>query len=352
MEAITSADHNLWCNIDQYVKERMSTVLTNNGFIVEQPNLFLDPCEWDKTLCNKSIALILFGNNVLELAGSAYWSKSFIDDLEVIANEYNNKFTLITDHILLQSSFETNNIKVITPPQLFGMYYNNEWTPQRTPKYSKLYNLLLQRTTLFRLGLFSTINDNDLLDQGHVSCLGYQIDDSRGKDATDVVDNIIKSNNFQGSGYTFDGVLTHTFPYKNFKEPRSLFNLEEDTKYSIVFETYNDSILMDAEWLLFTEKTMRSIQVPNISLLLNTSNASTILQSHLNLKVHPINHILDRMPDCVSQAEFIVGLLQNDILSLNDEAYSIAMHNISILKNYYEQLHTDEFYNSIVKQII
>lgn len=352
MNPLVSDDHRLWCEKDEYVKTRLSLFLTSEGFIVEKPNILLDPKSWDKSLNNKSIVLILFGNNISELAGSVYWSKSFIDDLEFIGNEYNNKFTLITDHILINPLLERHNIKIITPPEFFGVYYNKNFTPSIDQKYAKLYNLLLQRITLFRLELFAAISDNNLLEQGYNSCLGYQI--THEKSSQEVINKLIHKNNTLNLGCNLDSMLNQNFPYKNFEEPSSLFDLERTTKYSIVFETYNDAKLYDIEWLLFTEKTMRSIQVNNISLLLNSSvNTSSILQDKLNLKVHPINHILDRMPDCLSQTEFIIGLMQHDILFPSaEELYNIAIHNISVIKNYHDQLYTDIFYQNIANQII
>jgi hypothetical protein len=66
---------------------------------------------------------------------------------------------------------------------------------------------------------------------------------------------------------------------------------------------------------------------------------------------HPINHVLNRIQDFYAQTEFIIGVLEQDMFSLINEP-SMALHNQELLKKWYDKAQTQEFYDTIVEQIL
>ena len=263
-----------------------------------------------------------------------------MNDLEKVGEKYNIKFTLLTD-VFYQGNNNFKNIKVLFLKELFGVYYNPYISSTTIRHYDKLYTCLLQRTSYSRLKLFSTLADNNLLDNSNVSLLGFQINNN--KSAINVVKTL---NDMYGE---FNHIVDNfNFPFRNFKDKTNCFEIEETSKFIIALETYNENNYPN--WIAFTEKTFRGLQIPNISLLLNKKGSIRALNS-INIQTHPINAILDHMETIESQNNFIIGILLNDSMFTNELNTQIATHNQNQLKEWYDTLQSDEFYVSIINNI-
>lgn len=329
LEHIDNTTHDLSLGLSNLaeVDNRIRTVLAKNNILVVENDIIFD--NWNPDVNNCQVAIINYDDII--------WFSEWIDDLKTVANKYNIKFSLITNIVYLGNN-NNSEYKVLFYKELFGVFYNPAIT--QTPKEtSKLFTCLLQRTTYPRLKLFSELLKNNLLSRGNVSLLGYQI--NADMSPNDIVRSI--ANNFD----EFDYVINRCeFPYRNFKELGDSYKIEEQGKYTIVAETYNDFI--DSDWVSFTEKTFRSIQIPNIAVVLNKKGSVGILKE-LGIELHPINHVLDYMSSYNSQTNFLVGLLHSDIC---DVLLDIAKRNQEQMQSWSNTLNTDGFYQTIINDLL
>jgi hypothetical protein len=325
-EHIDTHDHRLWHNNLLTVRNRILKTLKDNNIDVVKKNVLFNA--WDESIHNCPVAIINYDDVI--------WDSSFMGDLVKTAKKYNIKFTLITN-VFYNNTLKNEWYNVVFIKELFGVFYNPNIT-QIQSQPAKLYTCLMQRTTFPRLKLFAELSRNKLLNNSNVSLRGMQTGEHN-LSANGVAESI--NNNFGG----FDDIISqYDFPYSNFREKDNCYEIEEQSKYVIVSETYNDHANM--EWISFTEKTFRSLQIPNISLILNKKGAKEVLDS-IGIKTHPINYILDRMITYDSQTDFIIGVLTADMFDL-EESNSMATHNQQQLEEWNSTLGTDRFYQSIV----
>lgn len=325
---IDTPDHNLWLDNLANAHCRLLTALSNSNIVVLNSNTLFEM--WDSKIYNCNVVMINYDDIV--------WDSVWFKDLEKTAKKYNVKFTLITNVVYTKET-HCKWYKVLFLKELFGVFYNPHITQEKL-NASNLFTCLMQRTTFPRLKLFSELSRNNLLHKGNVSLLGYQTNDLT---VSEVINQL--NNEFN----EFDDILEkHQFPYKNFIEIGNCFDIEKQSKYVVVSETYNDRIV--PEWISFTEKTFRSLQIPNISVLLNKKGANDILTS-IGIKTHPINHILDYLTTYDAQTDFIIGLLSGDMFDL-ELADDIAIHNQHQIKDWYDSLQTVDFYNNVVDKVL
>jgi hypothetical protein len=333
MEYRNSIDQDVWWDNFIWMKKRIKENLESNDIIVALTNPLLGS-QWDTSIRNTSMVIIQ--------TGDTDWDKLFLDELNDTAVEFNIKFTLISNMVFLGKN-NRSNIKLLTIKEFQGMYYNDGIDYKRRELPTKLYNCLIQRTTLSRLHMFSELVRNNLINKGDVSLLGYQVTNDNS-----TPDDIIHQLNNKFNSQYDDIVNQYSFPYTNFDEPNNLYDLEVNAKYSVVLETHNDDT--DTSWVSFTEKTIRNLQIPNISLLVNSVDSMKVLEEQ-GFQFHPINHVLNRIQDFYAQTEFIIGVLEQDMFSLINEP-SMALHNQELLKKWYDKAQTQEFYDTIVEQIL
>jgi len=264
----------------------------------------------------------------------------------------NNTLTYITDNFKLGNNTNiviiNDYIKTVTVPKLLGLPYIN-YKYKNNYVHKKLYNAFMQRVQEDRLRFFIELNKNQLLDQGYISFLGIiSLNDTHNsiKQRQEYVDRLI---------YNVPDNVPVTVPYKNFIEPTGKFtDLEEQCKYSISYETYNnnDNIILDHnEWVIVTEKTLRSFQVPNISIIANTKGYYPILKN-LGFEFDPINKELDNISNWNEQAIWLCNFLKDDPIEYNyKEGIEVAKHNSNIIEKMSRYLETDQFIKDIVKCI-
>jgi len=260
----------------------------------------------------------------------------WFEDLESTCKKYNLQAIIITNNFFTKS-IDTAHIKIVFVEELFGEYYNPHIRTTHTG-YKNLYTCLMQRTGFSRLNLFLDLRKNNLLDRGNVSLLGYQIDEDKTADA--VLQEILDQHNIE-LDFNLD------LPFRNFVDEDSTYKIEQQSKYDIVCETYNDHAVPYR--IAYTEKTFRSLQIPNISLILNKKGSNKILND-LGFKTHKINCLLDGMIEYNCQNDFIVSILENDYVE-EDQVEEFAKHNSNKLKKLNEKLHNESFADEIVKNI-
>ena len=302
-----ATDDYLWCDNLDIVHSRILKVLGDNGVVIIDMHRSADDAilfeDWDENINNCQAVFVNYDDII--------WDECWLDDLQNVGKKFNIKFTLITN--VYFRGKDTNEYKVLFYKELFGVFYNSS-IKQVPISVSKLFTCLIQRTTYPRLKTFSDLYHNNLLDLGNVSLLGFQIK------------NLLSPNGVVSAindefGVFDDIVELFDFPFRNFVEPESMFEIENQSKYTVVLETYND--FENSAWVSFTEKTFRSLQIPNISLLFNKQGAIGILDE-FGIKTHPVNRILDNMESYNSQNNVLIGILESDMFDIDSKT---SMHN-------------------------
>jgi len=320
--------HKAWTSNLSKTHSKITKALTDNNIHILTDIIFDN---WDKNIQHCHVAIIVYHDIIFD----RYW----MQDLVKTAKKYNVKFVLITNIACLEP---VNNewYQIIFLKELYGVFHDKNTIPKLN-KNLNLYSCLARRTTYPRVKLFADLSRNNLISKGNVSLLGFQYHSDN--NANEVIEEINNNTN------EFNDIVNkYKFPFKNFSEDDYNFGIEQNSKYTIANETFNDHE-PNAKWFSFTEKTFRCLQIPNITLFLNRKGSIDILNS-INIKVHPINYILDQMESYEAQNNFIVGLLLHDIFDL-DEMQEIATHNYNQIKKWSESLKTDTFYKDIVNKI-
>jgi hypothetical protein len=324
-------DHNQWIAKLALVQQRIKSLLMTNNVLVfsdDEINTFntFDTFNWEP-FRNSQVALLLFDD---------IRDEYLFECLKSISVMHGVRFTIITNIFYRGAE---DGFKVLYLKEFYGVFYN----PQipTTPSYTKLYTSLMQRTTYPRLALFAELYRHKILNKGNTSLLGYNPSQKLSPQSllislNDEFDNV------------FDDVVNNIkLPYRNFLEKDNMYEHEIDGKYNIVMETYNDSL--NKNWISFTEKTFRNVQIPTISLLLNKTGSVNQLVD-IGIQIHPINNILDYMHSYTSQNNFIIGILCNDMF---DDVFShMAIHNQLLLKKWDDDLNSDKFYTNIIDNLL
>jgi hypothetical protein len=326
IQHIDKVDDNLWCSNLSIVHSRILKVLGDNEVVVIDNDILFG--DWDENINNCQAVFVNYDDII--------WDECWLDDLQNVGKKFNIKFTLITN-VYFRGN-DTNEYKVLFYKELFGVFYNSS-IKQVPISVSKLFTCLIQRTTYPRLKTFSDLYHNNLLELGNVSLLGFQYDNLLSPNG--VVEAI--NDDF---GEFDDIVELFDFPFRNFVDLNNCFEVENQSKYIVVLETYND--FENSAWVSFTEKTFRSLQIPNISLLINKQGAVGIL-NEIGIKTHPVNRILDKMQSYNSQNNVLIGILESDMFGVDSDT---AIHNQHKLKEWSDILNTDDFYQGIINNLL
>ena len=323
------SDHNVWYSNLNIVDSRILKVLGDNGVVVIDNDILFG--DWDENINNCQAVFVNY-NDII-------WDECWLNDLQNVGKKFNIKFTLITN--VYFRGKDTNEYKVLFYKELFGVFYNSS-IKQVPISVSKLFTCLIQRTTYPRLKTFSDLYHNNLLELGNVSLLGFQYcNNSNILSPNGVVEAI--NDEF---GVFDDIVELFDFPFRNFVEVGNSFEVENQSKYIVVLETFNE--FENLSWVSFTEKTFRSLQIPNISLLFNKQGAVGILDE-IGIKTHPVNRILDNMESYNSQNNVLIGILESDMFDIDPNT---SIYNQNKLKEWYDILQTNDFYESIINDLL
>ena len=249
-----------------------------------------------------------------------------------------NKLIIFTNLINLNFTGELNNIKIIYIHEFNGIY-KDDYNICFKSSFDKLFNSFNYRLQIDRLILFNQLISNDLQNDGYMSFIASE-KKLHGTPLKDLV-NLIECDN-----------IVESIPFKNFFDDGNLFRMENNSLFSIVNETYNFELADNAKWGLFTEKTVRSLLSPNISLFINTSGIINVLAEY-GFKFHKINYLLDDLSNWNQQASTVIEILKHpEMLDINyNVMYNNAIHNRKIIEDNWKILQSDEFYQGLLKRI-
>lgn len=287
---------------------------------------------------------------------SGYWL--YPDQLAQLSRELDendNHVIFITDTYFALTDKRTFSINgrmhVIRIPETCGFYYLPDYEVPHPTQYEKLYSAFNQRGQFNRLDLFLKLVHYNLLDKGYVSF--HAENRLRAGQVQTIKDRREYANQLYNHLERIGEDLPHEkreyldlIPYRNFKEPKFMHDVEANAQYSIVVETYDiydDLIYMSC----MTEKTFRTLVTPTTSLIMNTPASFGILkQMQFSLDVDMSHlHKLDEKTD------FIIDTLLNPAEPDPEAVYKRAMDNNVILEHYWNYVQPKHYIDTITEQV-
>ena len=256
---------------------------------------------------------------------------------------------VLTDNFINLEDLEF--VKFYSDPTLHavcGVYQN---TPNINQHPTKLYNCFMQRVESVRQTWFYFLHHKGLLEKGYVSFLLYQLASYSSLTGVELFDHIHHNYHLDQLPHFQQAYseLRSQVPYRNFPETLDLAPLIQDSKYSLVLETYTTDPATD-RWLI-TEKAIRAMCFPSIPLLFLQTHAIEKLKS-IGFQVD--NHdSIDTAPWPQRQQQLLEILEQDSINFDATVAYNRSMHNQDVcakLQQQYQQAtYFDEFFTQVLE---
>ena len=288
---------------------------------------------------------------ISSLLGDLIPNFDFWNELDKLCHTGGKKIWFVTDNLIDQDRHSFKNIRILSFPQLLGMAArDNRENDISFSAPSRLYNCFMQRCEFVRQSWFYFLLLEGLLDKGYVSYLLYQLDDYSKLTGVDLFD-FIHYNKGLDQLQKFQGAhqaLRSRVPYRNFKENFDLITYINDSKYSIILETY--AVDDDRYQWCFTEKALRSLQSNTINLFFAQKYSIKCLEN-LGLEIDPINQQWDGDEWVIRQRK-ILEILKNDDVPFDVESQkSRCSHNRSLLQSWKTEYQRSDFFNSLIEEI-
>lgn len=212
-------------------------------------------------------------------------------------------------------------------PEVFGVYAHEFNYREKQP--SKLFNCFIKRGCSFRQGWFYFLVKNNLLDQGHVSF--WCEDRFKNTDPREYSEYIFQMHNREMFA-TEHEQMRDKIPYKNFDI--SIEDAIIDSAKSLVIETFFEP----NDYICYTEKTWRAIQMPRPLLLFSSQYAVKYLREWgFDMFDDFVDHSYDTEPDKFVRQQMILNELVKNIEYRPELFEQRAQHNRNLLKKYQQQ---------------
>lgn len=262
-------------------------------------------------------------------------------------HQHGKKVLVVTDSII-----EFNNLSCIeffSYPKLLGIHASYSDNIDIVSPPSKLYNCFIQRVCSTRQSWFYFLHHHNLLDKGYVSVLMKQLSDYSNLTGTELFD-------FIHYKYQLDQLphfekayqeLRSIVPYRNFTEIHNLSPLILDSKYSLVLETY--ALEDDTNRWCFTEKSLRSIQFPTISLLFLQKHGIAKLRA-LGFEFDSAIDKIDDLPWQQRQQQLLQILVEDSIDFDSKTLYNQSQHNRQLLKSWKTAYNNANFFDNFFEK--
>jgi len=336
---VNSVDQYIWRDERQQIYARLKEI--SRSLHCD----FLEPDRLDKSMLDtkndRAISSLLFD----QIPHLVFW-----DELDKVCRTYGKKIWFVTDNLIDKDKYAFENIRILSFPQLLGMTARTDNQFDMSSSPGRLYNCFIQRCESVRQSWFYFLWLEGLLDKGYVSYLLYQLDDYSKLTGVDLFDfihynkGLDQLKKFQDAHQT----LRSQVPYRNFEENFDLITYINDSKYSVILETY--AIDDDRYQWCFTEKVLRSLQSDTINLIFAQKNSTKCLGS-LGLEVDPINQRWDS-DDWVIRQRKILEILKTDGVPFDAKSQKDRCHhNRSLLQSWKTEYQRSDFFDSLVEEI-
>lgn len=339
---VNSKDQYIWRKERQDIYTRLENISANLSCSFIQ---FVDSYDFQNSIRNARNDCVISSLLFDQIPTEGFWK-----ELESICYKHSKKIWFVTDNLLDQKKFSFDNIKILSYPELLGMTARDDVINHPNPTPARLYNCFMQRCESVRQSWFYFLWLEKLLDRGYVSYLLYQLDDYSKLTGVDLFD-FIHYNKGLNELEKFNKAhqsLRSQVPYKNFLENFDIITYINDSKYSVILETYatNDDCF---QWC-FTEKTLRSLQSNTINLLFAQKNSVKKLQE-LGLEIDEINQQWDS-DDWIHRQRKIIDILKNDETCFDAQRQKDrCKHNRDLLQSWKHDYQRSDFFDSLVEDI-
>ena len=236
----------------------------------------------------------------------------YVDEFECINQKLQQSgkhLFYFTDNIVDNDLYAFSNVTVMSMPEFLGSTLVPTTLPDCVHTVERLYNCFIQRTDSVRQTFFYFLHLNNLLENGFVSYLLFAYNWQSCKTGSDLFEEIHYQHQLNQLDH-FDRAfeeLKENVPYKNFAENHNLNEYTLKSKYSLVLETYATE--QPGAWCI-TEKTLRNLQLPTVSLLFGQKHSCKIL-SDLGFCIEDYNMELDDLDWQIKQKS-LIDILVND----------------------------------------
>ncbi len=235
----------------------------------------------------------------------------------------------------------SNKIQVFNLPERswYGGYYTADSQNYRDISVVKKYTCLNNRLDVHRQAFFYELFRANLLDDACVSML-CEIRNRPGADLKQVWTQMHKDYN-----RCFDEYLSQVLeilPFRNFDASTDIREILTSTAYNVVFET----AVNRPDCISFTEKTMRSLQLPRPFLLMCSSGSVQNLR-HLGFDMFDkfVDHSYDSLDTSTNAMPRLIAIfselqrLCKEMLNKNmiSEWQKICQHNTEVLRSMNQQ---------------
>jgi len=329
----------IWTDEVQNIYSRLRTIAGDLSCSFVDFGTF---CNYQDSIKNDRVISSLLSDQIPK---AEYWK-----DLDSYCHKHGRRIWFVTDNIIEQEKFSFDHIKILSYPELLGMTASSDVIYDPNPMPSRLYNCFIQRCESVRQSWFYFLWLEKILDQGYVSYLLYQLEDYSKLTGVDLFD-FIHYNKGLDQLEKFNTAyqsLRSQVPYKNFPENFDLITYINDSKYSVILETY--AIQDDFSQWCFTEKLIRSLQSNTINLLFAQKHSVKKLQE-LGLEIDEINQQWDH-DDWIHRQRKILDILKNDAVQFDAQKQKDrCRHNRDLLQSWKLDYCRSDFFDPLVEDI-
>jgi hypothetical protein len=270
--------------------------------------------------------------------------------IDKVCQQLGKKIWWLTDNVIVPDQHIFKNIKVLSRTELLGMTATSGHIPSVNLHPTRLYNCFIQRCESVRQSWFYFLHLNNLLDQGYVSFLLYQLNEYSELTGVELFDFIHHQRGLAGvlkftQAYQ---VLRDQVPFRNFDENYDLSRYICDSKYSLILETY---AVEDhrSQWC-FTEKILRSLQSPTINLAFIQQYGARELKK-LGLEVDLVMEALDHL-EWIPRQQALLDILIHDTIAIDSTIkYNQCKHNQNMLTQWKQAYQKSTFFDDIFEEI-
>ena len=241
-------------------------------------------------------------------------------------------------------------VKFYSDPILHAIHgsYQDTLTVNTNP--TKLYNCFIQRVESVRQSWFYFLHLKGLLEKGYVSFLLFQLADYSPLNGVELFDYIHYNYQLDQLPHFHQAYMEirDQVPYRNFLETLDLTPMIQDSKYSLVLDTFATNTSTD-RWII-TEKAVRAMCFPSIPLL--------FLQNHAVEKMKSLGFQIDGHDsiDVVpwqQRQQMLLNILDQDLVDFDaTAAYNRSMHNRDVCAKLQQQYQHATYFDKFFTQVL
>lgn len=334
-QEVDSYDQLIWRNEREVLRSRIATFCANNK------------CSFSFDITLEAIQNSQHDVVILMWLFDLIPDFNFWQQADQKCKELGKKCFVVTDNIL--SFTDLDLIKFYSYPELLGVTasYSNVDSEPTSP--TRLYNCFIQRVDSVRQSWFYFLYDNKLLDRGYVSLLMKQLADVdlTNQELFDYIHYNYQLDRLPKFHAAYQAMRPYV-PFRNFEESNNLLPLIQDSKYSLVLETYATDDDYNA-WC-FTEKSLRTLQFATIPLL--------FMQKHSIQKLKELGFLIGNYLDHIDNETWIARqsllldiLVQDSIDFVWHDLYNNSQYNRALLADWQRQYQKSNFFDNLFDKV-